>query len=65
MRVIGFVDEKGFTTFTKIKNIYKKKTKLEKKKQQADLAFTDFQLYQALNLLEAMSINSNTAEKRS
>lgn len=25
MRVIGFVDEKGFTTFTKIKNIYKKK----------------------------------------
>ncbi|MBT4885092.1 MAG: S41 family peptidase [Legionellales bacterium] len=39
--------------------------KLEKKKQQADLAFTDFQLYQALNLLEAMSINSNTAEKRS
>ncbi|MBT4803723.1 MAG: S41 family peptidase [Legionellales bacterium] len=38
---------------------------LEKKEKQAELAFTDFQLYQALNLLEAMSLNSNSPEKRS
>jgi len=38
---------------------------LEKKEKQAELAFTDFQLYQALNLLEAMSLNSNSADKRS
>lgn len=38
---------------------------LEKKEKQAELAFTDFQLYQALNLLEAMSLNSNSPDKRS